>query len=158
MQDFDYTRDTYYWHNNEDNPQSAYPAYHFKMSTRDRARFGLLFLRNGKWNDGQVVSSDWIKLSTTAYSNHETDPEQLSDGKGYGMLWWVSNTGSLYGQKFKGQPYSARGVGGQFIAVVPSENLIIAHANDTSAKGWESSGEQRNRLIKLIVDARKSEQ
>ena len=155
MQDFDYEMDTYYWHNNEDNPQSAYPAYHFNMSVRDRARFGLLFLRNGKWNDEQVISGDWIKSTSTDYSNHETDPEQLADGKGNGLLWWVSDTGWLYGQKFEGQPYSARGVSGQFIAVVPSENLIITHANDTSAKGWEPSGEQRNKLVELIAAAKK---
>lgn len=156
MQDFDRARDTRYSHKDDDNPQSAFPAYNFKLSARDRARLGLLFLRNGKWNEKQIISEDWIKLSTTAYSNHKTDPNQLSDGKGYGMLWWVSDTGWLYGQKFGGQPYTARGVGGQFIAVIPSEDLVIAHANDTSARGWESSGEQRNRLIELIAAAKKA--
>ena len=155
MQDFDHERDPYYWHDNEDRPKSVFPAYHFRMSARDRARLGLLFLRNGAWRGEKILGEDWVMLSTTAFSNHESDPEQLGSGQGYGLLWWVSDTGRLFGQRFDGKPYSARGNGGQFIAAIPSENLVIAHANDTSIDGWKSSGKQRNKLIELIAAVKK---
>jgi CubicO group peptidase (beta-lactamase class C family) len=157
MQDFDPKRDTYYWHRkNVAPPQSAFPAYHFQMSTRDRARFGLLFLKNGNWQEKQIFAEKWVQLSTTSYSNHESDPDQLQSRVGYGLLWWVSDQGYLYGQKFDGRPYSARGVGGQVIAVIPSEDLVIAHSNDTSVKGWSPPGKQLNRLMQLIAAAKKS--
>ena len=35
------------------------------ISARDMARFGYLFLRNGKWKDRQIVSPDWIKMART---------------------------------------------------------------------------------------------
>jgi len=34
------------------------------ISTRDQARFGYLFLRNGKWKDKQLISEKWIKMLT----------------------------------------------------------------------------------------------
>ena len=35
------------------------------ISARDMARFGYLFLRNGKWKDRQIVSQKWIDMART---------------------------------------------------------------------------------------------
>ena len=35
------------------------------ISTRDQARFGYLFLRQGKWKDKQLISENWIRVATT---------------------------------------------------------------------------------------------
>jgi len=35
------------------------------INARDMARFGYLFLRNGRWNDRQIVSEAWIKMART---------------------------------------------------------------------------------------------
>jgi CubicO group peptidase (beta-lactamase class C family) len=58
---------------------TRFPAYVFNMSARDFARFALLFLHGGKWNDVQVVPEDWVKESTRPYSDTESG--------GYGYLW-----------------------------------------------------------------------
>jgi CubicO group peptidase (beta-lactamase class C family) len=53
------------------------------ISARDMARFGYLFLRNGRWNDRQIVSPEWIALARkpgTANPN-------------YGFMNWFLNTG-----------------------------------------------------------------
>ncbi|MGD8966909.1 MAG: serine hydrolase, partial [Anaerolineae bacterium] len=39
-------------------PYSMHPYYGFRMSTRDLARFALLFLREGRWRDQQIVPAD----------------------------------------------------------------------------------------------------
>ncbi len=41
---------------------SLFPAYPFDMSTRDFARFALLYLHGGNWNGTQVVPEDWLRL------------------------------------------------------------------------------------------------
>src|SRR5438876_551106 len=64
-------------------PDSVYPAYPFRMTARDMARFGLLFLHNGSWRGRQVVPADWVKESTTSYSD-------TGQAGGYGYLWWVA--------------------------------------------------------------------
>jgi CubicO group peptidase (beta-lactamase class C family) len=48
---------------------SRYPAYPFKMSARDMARFGLLFLREGEWDGKRLISRGWVDESTTPYSD-----------------------------------------------------------------------------------------
>ena len=39
------------------------------MSARDMARFGYLYLRQGKWGDRQVVPADWVARNATTYSD-----------------------------------------------------------------------------------------
>jgi CubicO group peptidase (beta-lactamase class C family) len=118
---------------NDDQTLSKFPAYRFSLSTRDMARVGQLMLQNGKWNGQQVVPADWIKTITSLV----TPVEQLNppgrryygDGFlwGYGYLWWVwdDHHNSVFGS-FQGA-YTAMGNGGQFITVLPSVGLVIAH-------------------------------
>jgi CubicO group peptidase (beta-lactamase class C family) len=47
----------------------------------DMARFGYLFLANGKWNDRQLVTEKWIAMARTPGVN-----------KGYGFMNWYFNT------------------------------------------------------------------
>jgi CubicO group peptidase (beta-lactamase class C family) len=52
------------------------------ISARDMARFGYLFLRNGKWKDRQIVSPKWIDMART--------PGPANDGYGY-MNWFLNS-------------------------------------------------------------------
>ncbi len=62
--------------------KSIHPAYHFRMTARDLARFGYLFLRNGNWQSESVVPEAWVSESTQPHS-------QVGTGQGFGYLWWV---------------------------------------------------------------------
>ena len=93
---------------------SLYRAYVFKMSARDLARFGLLFLNKGRWNTAQIVPSQWVADSTRVYS--ETDRK----GRGYGYLWWA-----LDAQSWGDGAALAAGYGGQLIAVLPEKRLVV---------------------------------
>ena len=120
---------------------SIHPAYPFRMSARDMARFGLLYLREGEWNGKQIISKEWIKESTTSYSD-------AGNRGGYGYLWWVSGEFKEVGM------YSAYGVGTQIISVLPGANLVIVQRVNT----YEDRRAAPNReLFKLILDARVSE-
>ena len=98
---------------------SIHPAYPFTMSTRDLARFGQLFLDDGRWNGKQIVPAQWVAESTTAYS--ATDRASM----GYGYLWWALNP-ATFG---KGAAL-ASGYGGQAIAVIPSKHLVVVQVVD----------------------------
>lgn len=50
-------------------------------TSRDFARFGLLYARNGRWLDEQIISENWVKESTTV-------PEGTNNS-GYAMQWRV---------------------------------------------------------------------
>jgi CubicO group peptidase (beta-lactamase class C family) len=109
MEDF-VAKDGFY----ESGPESIHRQYMFHMSARDMARFGLLYLRKGKWNDRQVVPEEWVVRSTTPYS--AVPPNNLMPFVGYGLLWWVADWG-----------YAALGASGHIIAVVPSKDLVVVH-------------------------------
>jgi len=52
------------------------------INSYDMARFGYLFLRNGKWKDKAIVSENWIKMARTPGSDNKT----------YGFANWYLNT------------------------------------------------------------------
>jgi len=84
------------------------------ICTRDHARFGLLFLRQGTWEGKQLFPKKWIrKLRVPA----EADPV-------YGYMWWL-NTGR---QSLKDVPehvYYAAGFGGNYIVIDEKNDLVI---------------------------------
>jgi CubicO group peptidase (beta-lactamase class C family) len=53
----DYRVSDGFYHTEAD--KSVHPAYMFRMSTRDLARFGLLYARGGRWQDRQIVPASW---------------------------------------------------------------------------------------------------
>jgi len=61
MEDFDPKEQEYFT-----GPDSIHRAYPFRMTARDMARFGLLYLRRGRWRDAQLVPAQWVQESTTA--------------------------------------------------------------------------------------------
>ena len=131
-------------------PDSVYPAYPFRMTARDMARFGLLFLRNGKWKDRQVIPAAWVADSVKPYS-------EAGESGGYGYLWWVAAAGKhLPGASLPDGSYSARGAGGHYILVVPAYDLVIVHRVNTDVRGNSVSGQQFGKLVQLILDARKN--
>ena len=123
MQDF--RSDDMYYLKSEDNAQafarSMYPAYHFRLTARDMARFGYLFLREGNWNGTQIIPADWVRQSTTSYS----ETTGFGEGFGYGYLWWV------HGYGLNVDAFSARGALGKYIVVIPERGLVVAFVNHT---------------------------
>lgn len=84
------------------------------ISTADHARFGLLFERNGKWKDNQLISSEWIEMST------ESSPANES----YGYMWWL-NRGSRAYKEVPQSVFYASGFGGNYIIVDQENSLVI---------------------------------
>ena len=102
------------------------------ISSYDMARFGLLWLRNGKWEDRQIVSPAYVKMATTPSAH----------GPDYGFLWWLN---TKQGQ-WPGSPASAfwaLGSGGNFIYIDPSHDLLVV---------WRWSA-QSSEGFKQIVEA-----
>jgi CubicO group peptidase (beta-lactamase class C family) len=128
---------------------SVYPAYPFRLTARDMARMGLLFLRNGKWGWRQIVPEPWVKESVTSYS-------EAGNSGGYGYMWWVAANGRhVPGARLPEGSYSARGAGGHYILVVPPLDLVIVHRVNTDIAGHAVSDVEFGKLVQLILDARR---
>lgn len=98
---------------------SDHPAYVFHMSARDLGRFGLLYLREGRWDGEQVVPREWVHESTRT---HVPDATPYS---GYGYLW---RTYPAYGTHF-----AATGAGSQMVVVAPEARLVVVHLKEITA-------------------------
>lgn len=127
---------------------SVYPAYPFRLTARDMARFGLLFLRKGRWGWRQVVPADWVTESVTSYSD-------AGGSGGYGYMWWVAANGRhLPGVSIPDGSYSARGAGGHYILVIPAYDLVIVHRVNTDVQENAVSAAEFGQLVQRILDAR----
>jgi CubicO group peptidase (beta-lactamase class C family) len=84
------------------------------ISTLDQARFGLLFLRQGRWKGRQLLSRAWIER---ARRPSPANPD-------YGYMWWLLGAN----QRWVGVPdsvYYAAGFGGNFIVVDEENDLLM---------------------------------
>ena len=128
-------------------PISKHRYYQFRMSTRDLARFGFLYLRNGRWRDQQIISSKWVQESTASHS-------QIWPDGGYGYMWWTGAKGGLFANVIvREHSFLASGAGVNKVIVLPYRNLVIVHRVDTS-KGLQGKfPSQIGRLLRLILEA-----
>jgi CubicO group peptidase (beta-lactamase class C family) len=130
--------DTYYHYERH---YSIHPAYPFRMSAKDMARFGLLYLRRGNWKGTRILSEAWIQESIKAYSSNGLS--------GYGYLWWIQTIGKL---KELGM-YSARGFGEHAIVIIPKANLVVVHRVDTY-QGKRVSFSEIGTLLEKILQSK----
>lgn len=96
------------------------------LKTEDLAKMGQLILRRGEWNGKQIVPAEWIDEMTTAHIDSRPAgmrPEQItfkaedSDWlQGYGYQMWRCRHGAV----------RADGANGQYIIVMPEQNVVIA--------------------------------
>ncbi len=103
------------------------------INTLDHARFGLLFLRKGKWKNKQLVSEQWV--------NSVSQPS--SANKSYGLMWWTNEENRLGNVSKK--IYSADGFGGNFIVIDNEHDLVIV------VRWLEPS--KIGELVQLVINA-----
>ena len=137
-----------------DTTRSRHLAYHVVISTRDMARIGYLMLREGRWNDRQVIPREWVRRSTRLVTpSSQMNPESLRrEHMGYGYLWWVwdhrDSTGIFDGA------YSARGAYGQYITVIPKLDMVVAHKVAVPPERASVHMPAYERILDAIVAAR----
>jgi CubicO group peptidase (beta-lactamase class C family) len=143
------------------------------ISTRDLARFGLLYLRGGRWAGGvQVLSAANVALATgtplspslprTGGAAAEMIPGQRSIGGGsdqadhagsYSYTWWVNGTDSAGGVLLPDAPSDTYGGYGHWgrraLVVIPSLDLVLAW-NNAGPTDWGGVNEAL-RLTLLAV-------
>jgi CubicO group peptidase (beta-lactamase class C family) len=148
MEDFDVSNCRYLSHADYKNaPLSRHRYYLFRMSARDLARFGLLFLREGRWRNRQIISSAWVHESTASHSNTGNDG-------GYGYMWWTGvNKGLIANVCVKEHSYYAAGWGGHRVFVLPYKKLVVVHRVNTDVSGRQVSNHHIGRLLWLILSA-----
>ena len=103
-------------------------------NARDFARFGKLYLNNGKWNGQQLLDSVFVKKCITP--RFEKSPE-------YGYGWWMHE---IKGKKL----FYMRGHLGQFVIVIPEDDLIIVRLGHL--KGLQTKTDPHSNDLYIYVE------
>ncbi|EMY4798399.1 serine hydrolase domain-containing protein [Bacillus pacificus] len=91
------------------------------LTVKDMAKFGQLYLNEGTHNGKQILSTPWIKESTTMNQNQ------------YGYLWWLREEDGIFS-------YCAMGDGGNVICCIPKKDLVVVIASEVMSNArdrWE---------------------
>lgn len=104
------------------------------INTLDHARFGLLFLRKGKWKTQQLISEAWINALQQPSAANER----------YGYMWWL-NRGDRQWEGVAEDVYYAEGFGGNFIVIDEANDLVVVTR-------WLNPP-QMGEMMKLVTDA-----
>lgn len=105
----------------------------YYSTARAMARFGLLLLNKGKWDQSQIISEDYVNLMSTTSQNLNLS---------YGYLTWLNGKSSFMAPGLQtifptsitpnapSDMYAAMGKNGQLINIVPSQNLVVVRMGD----------------------------
>lgn len=112
----------------------------FYATARDYARIGKLFEHDGVWNADTLIQPGFVEEALT--------PCYIPDPKGekcfwYGYHWWLGTHNDDFF-------FSCRGLRGQYIAVIPSQKIIVVRL------GHNHSSTTNNRVsedLRLCLDA-----
>jgi CubicO group peptidase (beta-lactamase class C family) len=95
------------------------------LAARDIAKFGLLYLNDGEYEENQIISSEWVDASLQMYSE-DAWPYRVGrnfNDIGYGYQWWSVRAGNHH-------YYLAWGHGGQQIALLNEFDMVIVVTAD----------------------------
>lgn len=120
-----------------DNENHTVAGWGISATTHDYARFGYLYLNKGNWDGSELISETWINQSVTSFS--VSVPY-------YGYLWWLSDEELYDDTNLPDDIYMAIGAFGQYIIVIPSENILIVRVG--SDLNWNP-----DEFIQLVLDA-----
>jgi len=104
-------------------------------NARDFARIGKLMLDSGKWNNNQIITTDYFIHSVTA--NGCVDESGMPVDY-YGWQWWLTE---VDGKKI----IYARGILGQYIIAIPEERIIIVRLG--KKRGEKNERNQYNDMV-----------
>jgi CubicO group peptidase (beta-lactamase class C family) len=80
------------------------------LKPRDMARFGYLYLNDGRWDGAQIIPKKWVENSVSPHT------------PGYGYQWWLRDVKGVF-------VFSAVGQGGQHIFCIPDKDLVVVVAS-----------------------------
>ncbi|MBI5529521.1 MAG: hypothetical protein HY897_24615 [Deltaproteobacteria bacterium] len=145
------------------------------ISVRDFARFGLLYMRGGRWNDRELIPADVVLAATTSplpnaiprtngveaemiagqrSLGSNTIPDNQTDHYGsYSYLWWTNGVDRDGNRQWPDAPldtYGAFGHGGKRAMVVIPSLDIVTSWNDSGIDTPEKANEALKRLVASV--------
>ena len=112
-------------------------------SARDWARFGYLYLRDGRWENGRVLPEGWVDYTRT--------PAPVANNGTYGAHFWLNE--EPVGEQWSPLPggprsvFVASGNNGQLVIVVPTRDLVVVRLGEMHTQTWPELNRQMAALV-----------
>jgi CubicO group peptidase (beta-lactamase class C family) len=136
---------------------------HIQISARELARFGHLFLNEGRWNGRQLLSAEWIREATAVQVRADVTNAWTRSGIAgpgfYGFNWWRNAKGPGGKMLWPGAPANAFGASGHNnnkLFILSSWGMVIVRLGlDQGDRKWtdEAQGEFLRRVGAAIQNA-----
>jgi CubicO group peptidase (beta-lactamase class C family) len=128
----------------EKDPQGYYFGGNgMQFTSRDMAKFGLLYLHNGLMNGTQIVPSLWIEESLTPSTYIGGVWGDLLDA-GYGYGWWLGTINGYH-------TFLALGHGGQYIITIPDLDIIVVTTANPDFD-WDTADLHERTLLHITAE------
>jgi CubicO group peptidase (beta-lactamase class C family) len=108
------------------------------INAKQFARWGWLFLNEGNWEGEQLISKEWVKMSTSVQVPNtipvaDTDRKSTIGPGCYGFNWWVNGKPANGTLKLPGAPegcYFASGLNNNKCICIPEWNMVIVRMGE----------------------------
>jgi hypothetical protein len=120
------------------------------------ARIGYLYLREGRWQEEQLIPRSFVAEVRRTQARVGGLPVVLPQDYGnasdhYGVLWWNNADGTL--ENVPRDAYWSWGLKDSLIIVIPSLDIVVSRAGDAWREGWTPDYEVLRPFIEPIVES-----
>ena len=106
-----------------------------RLRSRDLLAIAQLYLDHGRWNGRQVVSEEWVRVSTEPHA-------QIDEQTNYGYLWWL--------KRFANVPaFFMTGNGGNKVVAFPDLDMVVVLTSTNY--GTQGMHEQTEKLLNEYI-------
>lgn len=117
-------------------------GYNVYLTPREMAKFGLLYLHDGKWGGRPLVPHSAVRAAQAQTTQID---DTIDDTFAYSEGWWMH---TISGRSM----YFSWGYGGQFIYVIPSADIVLVTSeNSNNNKEINSRAFIRDYLLPAIT-------
>ena len=120
------------------------------------SRFGYLYLRQGRWEDQQLLSKSFIRIATQPVEANlglsEWDGQQShgNASEHYGLLWWNNADGTL--RHVPRDAYWAWGLYDSLVIVVPSLDLVVVRGGQRGRQLERNEGDVHYDVLAPLLE------
>ncbi|MEW6303575.1 MAG: serine hydrolase, partial [Verrucomicrobiota bacterium] len=122
----------------------------FHANVDAMARIGLLYLREGKWRDQQIIPADFVKLARVPAPQsaglREYNETHGNASEHYSLLWWNNGDGTIPG--LPRDAFWSWGLYDSLIVVIPSLDIVVSRAG----KSWKRTTDEHYDVLKPFLE------
>lgn len=122
----------------------------FHANVNAMARLGYLYLRQGRWQEKQIIPADFVRQAGRPAPELKGLPEQMENhgnaSEHYSLLWWNNGDGTIPG--LPRDAFWSWGLYDSLIVVIPSLELVVARAGQS----WKRTSDEHYDVLKPFLE------